>query len=103
MNAITEKLFAIKLLFSANKIEIAPIIVTDNSWAIIGAVLRAFNNMDAAHYLDWCYKVLFTFANDKDTLNQCRSLVSTRIVLCSTHFLKNLIKELKKVLLLLIY
>lgn len=42
----------------STQINIAPIVVTDQSWALINAVQESFNKCNIHHYLSWCYQVL---------------------------------------------
>ena len=37
-------------------LKIAPIIITDFSWALINSVLMVFNKMTIKEYLDWCFQ-----------------------------------------------
>lgn len=43
---------------NATQFLIAPIVVTDFSWALINGVQDSFNRCDISHYLHWCYQVL---------------------------------------------
>ncbi|CAF0888839.1 unnamed protein product [Brachionus calyciflorus] len=70
---------------------IAPIIVTDFSWALMNSVLNVFNNMDMNEYLEWCFKKIFGESDNEE-----RCAVGTRLYLCSTHFLKSLVRKVKK-------
>lgn len=79
----------IKLQLSlATKRNVLPkIIVTDMGWALIGSLLRVFNNCTMLEYLNWCYDLSFTK----------EAIVLNKIVYytCSTHFLKNMIRKTK--------
>ena len=66
---------------------VAPIIVTDFSWALIYSVLKEFNSSTIINYLNWCFQILVYYQNNQNISN----LFRTRIYLCSTHFLKNMI------------
>ena len=73
----------------------ANIIVTDMSWALMNAVMNSFNKCDISTYLEWCYNVVF-----KNCSNQSYNSTNNKqliLYLCSTHFLKNIIKKSKKV------
>lgn len=71
--------------------QLPEVICTDNSWALINACLNAFNGLDPLQYLTWCFRVLISHSADKSL-----KLAYKRHIICSTHYLKNLIKELKK-------
>ena len=62
MDTISEYLFGLNNILTRLSIDIAPIIVTDNSWALIGAVMKAFNSCDTSKYINWCYDILIEFA-----------------------------------------
>lgn len=62
MDTIAEYLFSLINILTRLSIDIAPIIVTDNSWALIGAVMRVFNSCDTSKYINWCYEILIEFA-----------------------------------------
>jgi hypothetical protein len=71
----------------------APIIITDFSWSLINAVLNVFKNCDISAYLNWCYEILFEF--EKSYL--IVYFIKVRMHLCSTHFLKMVIKQVRKI------
>ena len=73
--------------------KIPPIIVSDFSWAIINSILSVFNKITIRTYLNWCYGVIFE--NQKETKNVLIH-INTRVYLCSTHFLKTIVKKVKK-------
>jgi hypothetical protein len=60
----------------------AKIIVTDFSWPLINSSLKAFNNMNIMNYLSYSYDIII----NKNNLLEIPSIV----MLCSTHFLKNI-------------
>ena len=95
-SAISENLFRIKNHIELNLTNaaffIAPIIVTDFSWALINSVVLVFNKCSISQYLDYCFSLIF----DKKKSAAISSLLSVRIYLCSTHFLKLIIKRAKK-------
>ena len=66
------------------------IIVTDQSWALINSVLKSFNNCDINHYINWC----FSRTVNENFVGQCPNVI---LYLCSTHFLKNVIKKSKQI------
>lgn len=91
-NSISKFLFSFRKLLEQNclnksKFIYAPIIVTDFSWALINSVLDIFNNCSISKYLFLTYDVL---VKNKKDIN-----INTILVLCSTHFLKLIIKRSK--------
>lgn len=96
MDSISEKLYSIKNILTSHSVELAPLICTDNSWTLIGAVMKAFNGLTTSLYINWCYDVLVKFSKDNKNLGELREIVNTRLVICSVHYLKNFIKEVKK-------
>lgn len=64
-------------------------IVTDKSFANIGAILQAFNDMTLSRYLETCWNILMN--DDKPTL---KKLVVVR--LCSSHTTKTMMDEIRK-------
>lgn len=94
MKTISNYLSSIKDLLEKRSLPIASIVVTDNSWALIGAVMKTFNNTDPGKYLIWAYHLL---VKDARLQLQLSSYMKTRLVICSTHYLKNLIKETKNI------
>ncbi|CAF0932078.1 unnamed protein product [Brachionus calyciflorus] len=86
------KIFLDRLADFDNETEfkIAPIIVTDFSWALINSVLNIFNKMEIIEYLEFSFKRII----EKNNLDLRK--LTTRIYLCSTHFLKSLVKKVKK-------
>ena len=90
-NSISSYLHSIKSYFETNS-KIAPIFVTDNSWALIGAVFDAINSCDASIYINWCYEVLIKYPGNESL----KKMMKTRLVICSTHYLKNFIKDIRK-------
>lgn len=99
---IFEKLAFLKITLEEQLIKLPSFIITDNSWALIGATLLSFNGQDTTAYVNWCFQVLVEHKNDSN-LNQLRSLVNTRLIICFTHFLKNCIKDLKVILISFIF
>lgn len=86
---ISSNLFFIKTMMienvrNKNKIAIAPVMVTDMSWALINAIHEAFNNCSIVQYLKWSYDVV-TARNINFDMH---SLMRVRTYLCSVHFLK---------------
>jgi hypothetical protein len=59
--------------------------------------MDAFNATDTSKYIDWCYQLLIRFSNDPDKNKALRTMMKTRLIICSTHYLKNLIKDIKKI------
>lgn len=96
MNNISKHLFSIKMLLEKHSQSIAPLIVTDNSWTLIGAAMKIFNNVEPGKYLIWAYQLLVEFHNQPFELS-LSGMMKTRLIFCSTHYLKNLIKETKSI------
>lgn len=92
MDAISEKLFSIKNVMTSHSVEIAPLICTDGSLTLIGALTRVFNGLTTPLYINWC---LVKFANDTN-LSRIRSVVNSRIIIDSVHYLRNFIFQIKK-------
>lgn len=88
---ISKYLQIIRLMCETNSINKTNTIITDQSWALINAVMISFNNFHLSNYLNWCFIILFKKTEDKELIN----LMSIRLYLCSTHFLKNFIKKTK--------
>ena len=91
---ITKYLFSIKKIFenslnSKRRFVVPPIVVTDFSWALIIAVLEAFNNCSVISYLQWTYDVLVKYSENQQ-LNQ---LMKTRIIICQTHIFKAVVEK----------
>jgi hypothetical protein len=67
---------------------LAPIVVMDFSFAILNGVLNSINKCSLTEYIQFCYELIF---NNKTDLK----MYPTFVYLCSTHFLKNIIKKTK--------
>ena len=90
-------LFSIKNILKihikgANSFIWAPVIVTDGSWTLIGAIHSVYNNSTILQYLCWCFDILF----DEDKSNKINSRLPTRTILCASHFLKTISKKVKQ-------
>ncbi len=82
-------------VFEKSKVIIAPVIVIDFSWALLISLMKSTNNCEPLHYLHWTYDMLINKRRDI-YLNQHH--MRTRIVLCSVHFFKNVVKKTKLLL-----
>ncbi len=96
INSITTNLSIIKDHVENNvsrtsHLPIAPIIVMDHSWALIGSVIKSFNKTTVLTYLIWCFDIYFNEENFK------ANYFATRVYICSIHMLKIIIKKAKKV------
>lgn len=81
----------IQIVFQQYKRTYNPsVIVTDFSWANINSILRTFHNCDIIQYLKMCYKKSVLGENTYD------KVLKTKLYLCSTHFLKNVIDDFEK-------
>lgn len=77
--------------YSREKYKIAPIMVTDFSWALINSILHVFNNCTIYQYIKWTFeKTVVKKSNLAD------HEFPTRIYLCSTHFLKSFVRKIRK-------
>jgi hypothetical protein len=72
------------------KYSFAPIVVTDFSWALINSINHVINNCNFMQYLHWTFDIL---VNNCNTINK---MMTTRLHLCATHFLKIIVKKAKK-------
>ena len=81
-----------KLEEHSEKNLLAKIIVTDMGWALINAAMLTFNCCNVSNYLNWCFDMLF-----KPFDIQLKNSIKIKSYLCSTHFLKNIIKKSKTV------
>ena len=96
INSIVSYLIMIKNILEQNislktSYVVAPIIVVDHSWALIGAVLRAFNNTSVLMYLFIVFDIIVKKENKEV------GMVLTKIYICSTHMLKIIITKTKNV------
>lgn len=64
-------------------------IVTDFSWALISSCLNVFNGCNINSYLNVCYKIIV----EKDV--KSFFYLKTKVILCSTHFLKMVINKIR--------
>ena len=71
--------------------QVAPIVVTDFSWAIINAACNSFNNCTIDIYIKWCYDIIVS--NKIWLFNSITTIIS----LCYSHFIKLVSKKIKKV------
>ena len=90
---ISKYLQSINHLLENYKLSFAPLVVTDFSYSLINAVMDSVNKCSLVHYLNWCFDIFFKYREEK-TL---RRVMKTRLILCSTHFLKSLIKKVKNI------
>jgi len=65
----------------------------DQGWALVNAVLLAFNHCNMQNYLNWAYLILIEKRVDLDLIKKMK----VKIYLCATHFLKSMIKNIKTV------
>ena len=70
---------------------IAPIIVTDHSWALIGSIMKSFNQCTVLTYLIWCFDIFIKGEHEK------AHYFWTKVYICSIHMLKIIIKHAKLV------
>ena len=70
------------------EISVAPIVVMDFSYAIVNAVLNSINKCSLTKYVDNCFNVLTEIHQGE--------IMRTHVYLCSTDFLKSMIKKSKQ-------
>ena len=76
---------------STDSFSIAPVIVTDESWAMINAINQIFNNVSTANYIMWTFQAIVEYP-----LNFDISLaLNVSPILCHVHFLKNAVRKVK--------
>ena len=94
---ISENLFRIKHHLESHvtgtAFKVAPIIVTDFSWALMNSVLSVFNKCTASEYIQFCFSMIF----EKEKRAAIFSALNVRLYLCCAHFLKLVIKRCKKI------
>ncbi len=95
-NKISKYLSSVKHLIETNysKRIIAPIIVTDASMVLLNSVLTTFNNCSLKEYLIYTYEIL---VGETQNLVNFRSKVKVILYICSTHYLKIVLRAMKKI------
>ena len=88
---ISKFLLSIKSKLDNN--EVPKIVVTDMSWALMNSIMFTFNQCTISNYLSWCFNYLYK----QSQINNLPNLIKTKMYLCSTHYLHNLIKKVKKI------
>ena len=96
-HSISGYLYSIKLelerVLTKQTFQVAPIICTDFSFALLNAVCNVFNNCTLEFYLKWCFEVLFKKAKSLSISNCMKVLLH----LCGAHFLKMVVKKVQKI------
>ena len=90
-NNIGSYLSKIKHILELNNLSVSPLVVVDFSRPLINAILDVFNNSSIDEYLKWAYE----FIVRKN--HYIFGLMKTKLFLCSTHILKNIIKDYAKI------
>jgi hypothetical protein len=90
---VSSYLFVVKKYFEKyckpkSDFVLAPVIVTDFSWTLITSILESFNSMNIIKYLDSCFEIIINKNNS--------NILKTIIYLCAAHFIKLIIKKVKK-------
>lgn len=67
-------------------------IVTDHSMALINACVQAFNQCSILQYLHYTYEIIF---NNEDMASLAEKSLTTKHIICATHFLKIIIRAAK--------
>jgi hypothetical protein len=74
-----------------NSFEYAPVMVTDESWAIINSLCDIFNGHSIKSYIKWTFEILVEYPG----VPLLRKTMKTKLFLCHVHFLYNAIKKIK--------
>ena len=90
---ISKYLGSLKAIFDSQNLVFPKIVVMDNSLALINSIVLSFNNCTLSNYLNWCYDLCLKNVSDQIFLD----LMKIKIYICSTHFLKNIIRKAKLV------
>ena len=91
---VTKILLSIKNLLTDCKKNLYPsVIVVDHSYCLINSVMSSFNGCHLSVYLNWCFDMIFKKPSNLEFIN----LIKVKVYLCSTHFLKNIIKQTKSI------
>ena len=91
---VTKILLSIKNLLSEYNKDLFPsVIVVDQSYCLINSIMSSFNGCHLSVYLNWCFDMIFKKPSDSEFMN----LIKVKVYLCSTHFLKNIIKQTKSI------
>ena len=94
--SISKFLLCIKQHFVINSdksdsFKFSPIMVTDESWAIINSLCETFNGQSIKSYVKWTYEVLLEYPDNR----YIRTIMKTKLFLCHVHFLYNATKKIK--------
>lgn len=89
---LTKYFLDIFYLIQASNAIFAPVIVIDFSWALLISLMKSINNCDLIAYLDWSYDML-VLKKTNDHIK--RDYMKSKLVLCSVHFFKNVVKKTK--------
>jgi hypothetical protein len=68
------------------------VVVSDLSWPNFDYILNIFNRTTMSVYLKWAYDLVMNFPNDLDFLN----INQTKLKLSLLHFLRSIIREMRK-------
>ncbi len=66
--------------------------MSDLSWPNFDYILNIFNRTTMSVYLKWAYDLVMNFPNDLDFLN----INQTKLKLSLLHFLRSIIREMRK-------
>ena len=73
----------------------APIIVTDEAWSHITSLCEVFNGINISQYFEICSRLILSQPDEESfSYSLCNNSIKTVVYLCSTHYLKNIIKEI---------
>jgi hypothetical protein len=93
--SINKYLISIKhtlLKVSGTKSILPSIIVTDHSFALMNSVVQTFDNCSLLEYLHYVFELLHNETSKKTI----ESVLPCKLQICSTHFLKIIIKNVKE-------
>lgn len=78
---------------------IAPLIITDFSWALINSSMAVFNNCTFYQYLKWSFEVLLPKSDRIGTQNEFPENYNmpSKIYLCSFHMIKKIYNKIKTI------
>ena len=73
---------------------IAPLVLTDNSPALIKSVCETFNNCSISVYINWTFDILIKKSENQST----KSCMKTCLILCQSHFFKNIVRKCDEII-----
>ena len=94
-SSISGYLFQIKEIFNESNgddetYNIFPVVVMDQSFALMISILKIFNNCELIEYINWCYKVLFNENYEIQSNQSMKTLVGSFKFLDKRTFFKSI-------------